>query len=426
MEPSAKTLTGTTERTGRGSRRLLAALISVALAWSLALAVSSPMLAAPGARVNVEPELLEVAIGATVTLTATAIDADGDPSVGADSNTHVRWYFTPDSPNNPTGPGNSPDFQCWTGEVGFCSVSYEAAVAGVDNVCAIVGGSVFMCDEAQPAPEWDNHSDTIQVTVTDGPAVTPTPTPVPTPVPTPDPTPVPTPDPTPVPTPDPTPVPTPDPTPVPTPDPTPVPTPDPTPVPTPDPTPVPTPDPTPDPTSVPTPEDTVLPPANTDRTTEPMPQSASPLLPVVPEPETQPAPSAPESNSAPEPRTATAPVGRLDPAPPPPVAPAPSLPTAPVPGPTRTAVPPAVIQPPTPTGVVAQVLAAAIDGVSRVVRPDAAVSIAEQFTFPIALTLAVVGFLGIQGSIDRRDPKLRLAPQHVTETVVRFEPEAEL
>ncbi|HUF84453.1 MAG TPA: hypothetical protein VMQ81_07675 [Acidimicrobiia bacterium] len=88
--------------------------------------------------------------------------------------------------------------------------------------------------------------------------------------------------------------------------------------------------------------------------------------------------------------------------------------------------PPAVIQPATPTGVVAQVFAAAIDGVTRVVRPEAAVTVAEHFTFPIALTLAVVGFVGIQGYIDRRDPKLRLAPQHIIETVVRFEPEAEL
>ena len=147
---------------------------------------------------------------------------------------------------------------------------------------------------------------------------------------------------------------------------------------------------------------------------------------MIQEPDVQPAPSATDSSSAPEPRQATAPIGRLDPAPPPPAAPAPSLPTAPVPGPTKTVVPPAVIQPPTPTGVVALVLAAAIEGVTRVVRPEAAVSIAGQFTFPIALTLAVVGFLGIQGYIDRRDPKLRLAPQHVIETVVRFEPEGDL
>ncbi|HUG29999.1 MAG TPA: hypothetical protein VMQ65_05770, partial [Candidatus Limnocylindria bacterium] len=188
MERSANDIGGTTDRTGHGSRRLLAAAVSFALAWSLVLAFSTPSLAAPGARVNVEPELLDVTVGATVILTATAIDADGDPSVGAESNTHVRWYFTPDSPNNPDSPGNSPDLQCWTGTVGFCSVSYQANAAGVDTVCAIVGGSVFMCDESQPAPEWDNHSDTVLVTVSDGTGPTPTPTPAPTPAPTPTPT----------------------------------------------------------------------------------------------------------------------------------------------------------------------------------------------------------------------------------------------
>jgi hypothetical protein len=38
----------------------------------------------------------------------------------------------------------------------------------------------------------------------------------------------------------------------------------------------------------------------------------------------------------------------------------------------------------------------------------------------------VLAFIAVQGHIDRRDPKLRLAPQHVVETVVRFEREAEL
>ena len=85
-----------------------------------------------------------------------------------------------------------------------------------------------------------------------------------------------------------------------------------------------------------------------------------------------------------------------------------------------------LVQVPTPTGVVAQVLAAAITGVTTVVQPAAAVAVASEFTFPITLTVAVVLFLAIQGHIDRRDPKLRLAPRHVVETVVRFEAEDEL
>ena len=71
-------------------------------------------------------------------------------------------------------------------------------------------------------------------------------------------------------------------------------------------------------------------------------------------------------------------------------------------------------------------MAAAIGGVTHVVRPGAAVAVAGQFSFPLALALAVVAYLVVQGRMDRRDPKLRLAPQHVVETVVRFEPEAKL
>ena len=100
-------------------------------------------------------------------------------------------------------------------------------------------------------------------------------------------------------------------------------------------------------------------------------------------------------------------------------------PAAPAGQPT-TVVPPIEAHPLAPTGVVAQVLAAAITGVTAVVQPEAAVAVAGQFTFPIALTVAVLAFIAVQGHIDRRDPKLRMAPQHVVETVVRFEPEDDL
>jgi hypothetical protein len=88
--------------------------------------------------------------------------------------------------------------------------------------------------------------------------------------------------------------------------------------------------------------------------------------------------------------------------------------------------PPLAAQPPRPTAVIAQVLAAAITGVTQVVHPAAVVAVAEEFTFPIVLTVAVLAFLAVQSHIDRRDPKLRMAPQHVVETVVRFEPEDDL
>ncbi len=413
---------------GSSGRRLLAGAVSFALAWSLLLAFSAPSLAAPGTRVDVEPELTTVVAGTSVTLTASVADSDGDPSIGSDTNTHVRWYFTDDSPNSPGSPGSSPDLECWTGTVGSCTVSYVPAAVGADTVCAVVASSVHSCDEAQPAPEWDNHSDTVLVTVTDGPQPTPTPTPDPTPSPTPDPTPTATPDPTPTPTPDPTPTPTPDPTPSPTPDPTPTPTPDPTPDPTPSPMPDPTPDSIPDPTADPTtsPEPKPLAPSP-GGSSEPVPNPIDEPEPAQILPEPEPDAAEPDSTAASEePRTATVPLGRLDPAPVPPAVPVPSLPTAPAAGPGRGITPTAVIQPSAPTGLVAQVVAAAVDGVTWAVQPEAAITVASEFTFPITLALAVIGYLMVQGHIDRRDPKLRLAPQHVVETIVKFEREAEL
>jgi hypothetical protein len=40
----------------------------------------------------------------------------------------------------------------------------------------------------------------------------------------------------------------------------------------------------------------------------------------------------------------------------------------------------------------------------------AAVRTANRFSFPLGLAILVIAFLAIQGRIDRRDPKLRLAP----------------
>ena len=59
-------------------------------------------------------------------------------------------------------------------------------------------------------------------------------------------------------------------------------------------------------------------------------------------------------------------------------------------------------------------------------RPEAAVAVATEFTFPLTLALAVVGYLVIQGLVDRRDPKLRMAPQHAGETFMRFVAEEQL
>lgn len=76
--------------------------------------------------------------------------------------------------------------------------------------------------------------------------------------------------------------------------------------------------------------------------------------------------------------------------------------------------------------VFGQVFTAAAEQAARVVRPEAAVAVAAEFTFPLALALAVLAFLIIQAQVDRRDPKLRMAPQHVAETFMQFQSEDQL
>jgi hypothetical protein len=76
--------------------------------------------------------------------------------------------------------------------------------------------------------------------------------------------------------------------------------------------------------------------------------------------------------------------------------------------------------------VVGQVLGAAAERVTVAVRPEAAIAVAAEFGFPLTLAAAVLGFLLIQGHVDRRDPKLRMAPQSTQETYVRFVTEEQL
>jgi hypothetical protein len=95
--------------------------------------------------------------------------------------------------------------------------------------------------------------------------------------------------------------------------------------------------------------------------------------------------------------------------------------------------PSAAVEPTGPIGAAAtvgqvfgQVFTAAAEQAARVVRPEAAVAVAAEFTFPLALALAVLAFLVIQAQVDRRDPKLRMAPQHVAETFMQFQSEDQL
>lgn len=67
------------------------------------------------------------------------------------------------------------------------------------------------------------------------------------------------------------------------------------------------------------------------------------------------------------------------------------------------------------------VVTGAIGNVGLIIRPEAALAVATEFTFPLALAIAVLVFLVVQDQIDRRDPKLRAAPQHQNDTLIRFE-----
>ena len=74
-------------------------------------------------------------------------------------------------------------------------------------------------------------------------------------------------------------------------------------------------------------------------------------------------------------------------------------------------------------GLLEAVLSATVGKVSAVVKPEAAAAVAQTFGFPLALMVAVVLFLIVQGRVDDRDPKLRAAPLTTAETVVPFQEE---
>ncbi|HEX9634918.1 MAG TPA: hypothetical protein VGB34_05465, partial [Candidatus Limnocylindria bacterium] len=80
----------------------------------------------------------------------------------------------------------------------------------------------------------------------------------------------------------------------------------------------------------------------------------------------------------------------------------------------------------TAPGPLALVFDAAVGQVGRVLKPEAAAVVAVTFGFPLVLNVAVVLFLLVQGWVDARDPKLRVAPRTATETVVAFQDEEQL
>lgn len=79
-----------------------------------------------------------------------------------------------------------------------------------------------------------------------------------------------------------------------------------------------------------------------------------------------------------------------------------------------------------PQAVVGAILNAAADQIGRVVQPEAAAVVAVAFGFPLGLSLAVLLFLVVQGRVDARDPKLRLAPKTRDDVLIAFRDEGQL
>jgi hypothetical protein len=160
----------------------------------------------------------------------------------------------------------------------------------------------------------------------------------------------------------------------------------------------------------------------------------APISPPAPSP--SPAPAAPPPAASPSPAPAA--VAVTEPSPSPSEMPAEIASPTPTPEPPRTAVvePPPLVLPPAPpadggsivqpTDVIGGVLAVALQQVGAVVKPEAAVAVATAFSFPLALMVAVLGFLVGQGRIDARDPKLRKAPRTPKDMVMNFRNEEEL
>ena len=437
-----------------GRRRATAR--SIAAAWlvtgifvAYAIPLATPVRAAQSDTafsLDVEPDVASGPVGTTFTLGATVYDADGNVFAGAGTDTTVRFWFAPDSPNDPHT--SSPDMTCSTGTDGTCTVSYTAAQAGSDRICGVATSAWWgwlECFEGVTAPERDNLADLVRRNVTDpDPTPTPEPTPSPTPSPTPEPTPTPTP--TPEPTASPTPVPTPSPSPTPTATPAPTSTPAPTPSPSPSASPTPAPTATPKPTPTPSPAPTATP---TPRPTPKPTPTAQPTPPPTPAPTPSPSPSAAAPTPTPDVTPTPEPSPSLEPTPTPGAmpeilatpdpgaSPPPGLAIAgtggprqspdPGPGPGRgtggSSQHPANPQADAPTVVsraVKNVADTVVTGVHRVVKPAVAASVAGTFSFPLALTAFVLLFVLAQSRVDRMDPRLRAGHDDTTRGEVGF------
>jgi hypothetical protein len=77
---------------------------------------------------------------------------------------------------------------------------------------------------------------------------------------------------------------------------------------------------------------------------------------------------------------------------------------------------------PEPAAIVRNIVNGVSQQVAATVRPAAVAAVAQAFTFPLILMVAVLLFLIAQWRMD--DPKFRMAPLNRAETTISFEDEA--
>jgi hypothetical protein len=77
-----------------------------------------------------------------------------------------------------------------------------------------------------------------------------------------------------------------------------------------------------------------------------------------------------------------------------------------------------------PAAIVQGLVDTVVRSVAGTVRPEAVAAVAEAFTFPLILMIAVLLFLIGQSRMD--DPKFRLAPLSKADTTVAFQEEARI
>jgi hypothetical protein len=75
-----------------------------------------------------------------------------------------------------------------------------------------------------------------------------------------------------------------------------------------------------------------------------------------------------------------------------------------------------------PAAIVQRLLGDVSERVAAAVRPAAVAAVAEAFTFPLVLMVAVLLFLVAQSRMD--DPKFRMAPLSKADTTIAFQEEA--